>query len=400
MSFAAPGIYEGPYAAAGARSGAAGGPLIDRLRLGSLWLLGAISGFVMIEPAPYEFLVVLSAIVFVATGLTLRTGHLPLMFLLIFYNIGFATSLVPVIELEDTAKWTAVSCFLSLTTLFFAVALADDTARRVDILMRGYVACAVITSIIAMLAYFKLIPGWETFIFALRARSTFKDPNVFGPFLVLPGADRAAADHVSAACAPSCSTARSPLIVAAGLFLSFSRGAWGHFGASALIMLMFTYLTTRSSAQRLRIVVVAAIGAAIITAFIVALLSLDEVADLFKQRASLVQNYDAGHLGRFGRHILGALLIFDHPLGVGPLQFSKYFPEDPAQLVPRRLHGGRLARRLYVLGARPGDARRSGCATCSSAPPGSRPISRPTPPSWARWARATSSTCSTGATTT
>ena len=42
-----------------------------------------------------------------------------------------------------------------------------------------------------------------------------------------------------------------------------------------------------------------------------------------------MQNYDAGHLGRFGRHILGALMIFDHPLGVGPLQFSKYFPEDP-----------------------------------------------------------------------
>jgi hypothetical protein len=94
-------------------------------------------------------------------------------------------------------------------------------------------------------------------------------------------------------------------------------------------MLGFTYVTTPSTAQRLRIVVVAAIGAAMIAAFIMALLSFDLVADLFKERASLVQNYDAGHLGRFGRHILGALLIFDHPLGVGPLQFSKYFPEDP-----------------------------------------------------------------------
>jgi hypothetical protein len=66
-----------------------------------------------------------------------------------------------------------------------------------------------------------------------------------------------------------------------------------------------------------------------IAGFLLALLSIDAVAELFKERASLVQNYDAGHLGRFGRHILGALLIFDHPLGVGPLQFSKYFPEDP-----------------------------------------------------------------------
>ena len=105
---------------------------VDRVRLGSLWLVGAISGFVVIEPAPYEFMVVLAAIAFAATGLTIRTGHLALMFMLIFYNIGFATSLVPVIELADTAKWTAVPCFLSLPPLFFAVRPTDDTARRAD----------------------------------------------------------------------------------------------------------------------------------------------------------------------------------------------------------------------------------------------------------------------------
>jgi hypothetical protein len=325
MSVAAPaGFGDGRYGSAGARPGV----FVDRVRLGSLWLVGAISGFVVIEPAPYEFMVVLAAIVLAATGLTIRTGHLALMFMLIFYNIGFATSLVPVIELADTAKWTAVSCFLSLTTLFFAVALTDDTARRADILLRGYIVCAVITSIVAVVTYFRLVPGWEPFIYASRARSTFKDPNVFGPFLILPALIVLQRMLVGGLRAFVLNGAIA-LVIAAGLFLSFSRGAWGHFGASALVMLTFTYLTTRSGAQRLRIVVVAAIGAAMIAAFLLALLSLDVVAELFKERASLVQNYDAGHLGRFGRHILGALLIFDHPLGVGPLQFAKYFPEDP-----------------------------------------------------------------------
>ena len=325
MSVAAPaGFGDGRYGPAGARPNI----FIDRLRLGSLWLVGAISGFVVIEPAPYEFMVVLAAIVFAATGLTIRTGHLALMFMLIFYNIGFASSLVPVIELADTAKWTAVSCFLSLTTLFFAVALTDDTARRADILLRGYIVCAVITSVVAVVTYFRLVPGWEPFIYASRARSTFKDPNVFGPFLILPALIVLQRMLVGGLRTFVLNGAVA-LVIAAGLFLSFSRGAWGHFGASVLVMLTFTYLTTRSGAQRLRIVVVAAIGAATIAAFLLALLSLDVVAELFKERASLVQNYDAGHLGRFGRHILGALLIFDHPLGVGPLQFSKYFPEDP-----------------------------------------------------------------------
>jgi len=267
-------------------------------------------------------------VVFVATGLTLRAGHLPLMFLLIFYNIGFIIALIPVIDSPGTAKWTAVSCYLSVTTLFFAMVLVEDTARRVEILMQGYMIGAVVTSGIAVLGYFELIPGWAIFIGALRARSTFKDPNVFGPFLILPallmlqrimfGGLRGLLRKTAVA-----------LMIAAGLLLSFSRGAWGHFCVSALLMLYLTYVTTRSTAERMRIAIVALLGTVLIAVFIVALLSLDQVSNLFAERASLLQDYDAGHTGRFGRHILGALMVLDYPFGIGPLQFSRYLSEDP-----------------------------------------------------------------------
>jgi hypothetical protein len=328
MAFAATNLDGTPSGSLGARSVAATNPFIEQLRLGSLWLVGASGGFVMLEPAPYEFLIMLSMIVFVATGLKLRKGHLPLMFLLIFNNIGFATSLMPVITLDGTARWTAVSCFLSVTTLFFAVALAEDTARRADILLRGYILAAVITSASAVLAYFRLIPGWEILIHNLRATSTFKDPNVFGPFLILPTLivlQRIMSSSLRGLL-PNLAVA---MTLAAALFLSFSRGAWGHFGASLLVMLYLSYVTTRSSGERMRIVIVAVLGGILITAFIVALLSLDQVADLFKERASLVQEYDAGQTGRFGRHILGAMMALDHPIGIGPLQFKNYLPEDP-----------------------------------------------------------------------
>jgi hypothetical protein len=321
MSFATS-TYAPPYAPAPTPA------LVRRLQLGSLWLVGAINGFVLIEPAPYEFMIMLAALVFIATGVALRAGHVALLLMLIFYNIGYATSLVPVIDFEDTAKWTAVSCFLSLTTLFYAVALADDTARRADVLLRGYIFCAVITSIIGVLAYFKAMPGWENFILALRARSTFKDPNVFGPFLVLPGMivmQRMMFGRLRDLLV----NAPILLVIAAGLLLSFSRGAWGHFAASAVVLLFFTFVTTRSNVQRLRIIAFAALAVVALAAFIAALLSIDAVADLFKERASLVKNYDTGHLGRFNRHLLGGMMVFDYPLGVGPLQFSRYFPEDP-----------------------------------------------------------------------
>src|SRR5579864_8222527 len=231
MAFASNALEAASNETAGALPGAAVNPFIDQLRFGSLWLVGVSGGFVIVEPAPYEFLTIFAMILFLMTGLTLRAGHLPLMFLLIFYNIGFATSLMPVITLEDTAKWTAVSCFLSVTTMFFATALVEDTTRRTQALLHGYTTAAVITSTAAVLAYFRLFPGWDIFIHNLRATATFKDPNVFGPFLILPalivlqkimfGRVRGLVADLAVA-----------LILVAALFLSFSRGAWGHFVVS------------------------------------------------------------------------------------------------------------------------------------------------------------------------
>src|SRR5262245_44748087 len=73
----------------------------------------------------------------------------------------------------------------------------------------------------------------------------------------------------------------------------------------------------------------AVLGMAAIAAFVAALLSIDQVAGLFKERASLEQSYDVGHTGRFGRHVLGFLMALDHPFGIGPLQFRTLFPEAP-----------------------------------------------------------------------
>ena len=42
-----------------------------------------------------------------------------------------------------------------------------------------------------------------------------------------------------------------------------------------------------------------------------------------------MQSYDAGPQGRFGRHLAGFLLMLDFPFGIGPMQFTQYFTEDP-----------------------------------------------------------------------
>jgi O-antigen ligase len=159
-----------------------------------------------------------------------------------------------------------------------------------------------------------------------RARGTFNDPNVLGAFLVLPGM---LIFHRILAGERIIRSSLMLLIMLAALLLTFSRGAWGQFAFAALMMMVLSFVTTGSTRERVRIVLVAIAGAVVFAAFIAALLSVDKVADLFQERAALEQSYDAGHFGRFGRYILGIDLALQSPFGIGPLQFAKYFPEDP-----------------------------------------------------------------------
>ena len=299
-----------------------------RLTRGFMWLIALSGGFVIIEPAPYEFLIAIAMVVFLAAGLVVRPLHVPLIALLLAYNIGYLIGVVPVISLEGTAMWTAVSCFMSITTLFFALALVTDTSSRLDMLLKGYMASAIVVSLFGIVTYFHLLPGSETFIFAMRSKATFKDPNVLGAFLVLPAV--LAMQRVMLGGARNVIVGGfCALVVALELLLAFSRGAWGVAAAAVLLTLLFTFLTSSSAKERLRIVVFAAAGLAVVAAVLALALTLPQVQSLFEERASLVQSYDSGRFGRFGRHILGALLALDHPFGIGPLQFSKYFPEDP-----------------------------------------------------------------------
>ena len=113
------------------------------------------------------------------------------------------------------------------------------------------------------------------------------------------------------------------------MLLSFSRAAWGQLAFAAHMVLFLTLVTSPSSNQRMRIVLLAIAGVGGLALYMAGLLSLEAVSNLLKERLNFNQSYDVGETGRFGRHLLGALLALDVPFGIGPLQFPKFFPEDP-----------------------------------------------------------------------
>ena len=163
------------------------GPRIatESLRAVLLWLMAFSGGFVFIEPGPYEFVGMATMFLFTIMGLTLRASLAPLILLLTLLNIGYALSLFELSGQTAPTIWVLVSVFLSLTAIFYAAMLGTNTEARLRWLLRGYVAAAVVVSLLAIAGYFGLFGG--RFVVYSRATGTFKDPNVFAAFLILPG---------------------------------------------------------------------------------------------------------------------------------------------------------------------------------------------------------------------
>ena len=302
---------------------------VERLRGALLWLTGFSGAFVFMEPSPYEVVSLLSIIVFLITGLTVRPSHMPLIVLLLLYACGFALAAVQVIDQSKVVTWVLVSWYLCATTIFFALLLGINTAERLSLLTRGCIMAAVIASIAGILGYFHVLGDLsDLFLRYSRARGTFNDPNVLGAFLIFP-ALLVLQRILNGSPGEVLRGAMLIFLMVVALLLTFSRAAWGQFAFTAALLMFFTFVTSRSNNERLRILLIAVVGAVVLGLFVAALLSIEKIADLFQERATLDQSYDVGHLGRFGRYVLGFELALDRPFGIGPLQFATLFPEDP-----------------------------------------------------------------------
>lgn len=308
----------------------AGRPLTfsaEGLREGIVWLAVASSFFVMFEPAPYDLLFILAIGVFAATGLNLPRALLPFVLLVILYQLGAVLTLTLVYDRADTQKWTTVGVFLSGTGVFYSLLLAERTEIRGRLIANAWVIAGAIGGALAIVGYFHLAPFSDQLLIYGRAKATFKDPNVYAPYLIFPAL--VLIQRLYAVDIRKSLLVLLPLgLIMSGIFLSFSRGSWGHLIGSAALMTALTILAAPTPARRARILLIcgaAALGAALLIAV---LLSMPSVSSLFAERASLEQNYDVGRYGRFGRHAAGFQLALERPLGIGIFQFAKLFGAD------------------------------------------------------------------------
>lgn len=285
-----------------------------------------LSGFVIREPAPYEIYMAGLIGVWALFGLRISRPVAPLLALLVLFNIGGMISMTQMANLMDTPLYIAVSLFLAFTAVFFA-AVVEAQPALYGLIYRAWIAAAVVTSALGIVGYFGLMPGAAMFTKFERAAGAFQDPNVFGPFLALPGIYLLYLVLTSSPLRMALYGAPL-LVIVAGIFLSFSRGAWGLFGAAAILLTAALFLQSDSGRFRLRIATMTIVAVALLFVAFFVVLQIPGVGEMFTQRAQLAQDYDSARLGRFARHVIGFQMAIEHPLGIGPLVFGQIFGED------------------------------------------------------------------------
>ncbi len=309
----------GPAAYAMAMPQAAAG-LRERVLLMVLYISVLLSSVAVIEPSPHDFMMPVLFGACIIAGVRFERQVVLLFLLLLIWNAGGLLSLLNVPGQVKTVQYTATSIYLSLAAVMYGCMFTQDTMPRIVTLRAAYVLTAVLASLAGIAGYFQAFPHAEQ-LFAItgRAQGAFKDPNVFGPFLIWPVLvvlERMLVRRVRWHDLAIVS------VLLLGLLLSFSRGAWFHFAVSGVVTIALAFLTAPTQGVRVRIFGLSVIGLAALAAFIALALSFHSVSSMFTERFHLVQSYDVGQGGRFRLQELALAALLKYPNGMGPFEFS------------------------------------------------------------------------------
>ncbi len=301
-------------------------PFRERLLLVVLYLATLGSSVAFIEPSPNDAMIGVLAVVCLIRGVRFeRNFTLPLV-LLLLWNVAALIALINSYDTVKSVQATITAFYMGGSAILFACVFADNTLARISVTRAAYIPTATVIAFCGVAGYLHLFPGAEIFAPFGRALGAFKDPNVFGPFLIWPALvviERMMTKRISLI----------DLVVLGtllfGLLLSFSRGAWFHFAVSCAVMLTFSVMVAPNNALRMRIVTLTAAGVVLLAVLLLVLLSIPSIGGFFFERAQLLQQYDVGQGGRFAQQEIALKNILEFPFGMGPEEFGRIHGLQP-----------------------------------------------------------------------
>jgi hypothetical protein len=151
--------------------------------LGTLIFGFALLGIVRIEPAPVDF--VLAVLIAATYAVRHAQPRIPAFIAIPLSLFGAVTvlSMVNATDLHRAITYEFITIYLIALGVWLSWAFTQE--RWVKLAMKTYIIVAVVCGALGPLALYGPLPHKSTFIYAgSRAMGLFKDPNVYGAFLV------------------------------------------------------------------------------------------------------------------------------------------------------------------------------------------------------------------------
>jgi len=314
---------------------------VQRFALRCVLVSFAVAFVVFIEPAPTDlFFAIGFLILILAVGLRFEITPETRSFHALF--IGFVVfnilSLLVATSFSFGLRYFLITLYLVLIPLVMTHFASVFGARGVDALYVAFVLGTICGGVVGVAALAGVAPGPVDLYFrsdeGLRLSPLFKDPNVYGPYMVAGGfvlLARALATQARSRLV----TIGLSLFVLALMVLTFSRGAWVNAAVVVLVFLTLIAAYTRSLQDMKWLVVLLVLSGVAIAVglpFMLSSLGLDE---FFAQRAQL-QYYDTD---RFSNWVTAYTISLREPLGIGPGHFVRQadFPQSEFDLDPHNI---------------------------------------------------------------
>ena len=308
-----------PATALSAASATRSTPLAESILNSVLFVTMMLSSIAFIEPSPHDVMMFVLLAACIAARVPFDRRLIPLFLLLVMWLAGGALCLIRVGDDAKAIQYFGTSVYLGIAAVLFACLFSEEDLARLAIMRRAYLLAALIATAAGYMGFFHLFSAASIFMDGVRVSATFKDPNVYGPFLIFP---LLLLIMQLLTRGPRILGIAAMIALLGGLFLSFSRGAWLHFAVSAIVCFMLLLVVTPDRRMRSRIILLGFVAAIVIALLVIALLSIDSIRDLFIERAKAIQPYDVGPGGRFTEQQLALSVILEHPNGLGPFVFA------------------------------------------------------------------------------
>jgi len=301
----------------------------SKYSLALVWAIIATSSFVYQEPAITDLLSIVALGLFFVFGMRIPSGFGVGSFFLGIYLVAnvVASALTP--EPLDSLRSMSVRFFMAANCLLFVCLIYENPQKVLRVIWSGFIVAALISVAAGMIGYYGLGLS-EIVIENGRVRALFKDPNVYGPFLV-PVVIYALARMETASQRQKLGYGALIGICAFGLLLGFSRGSFINFAISLALYFIIRIRTQRSVIKRQRVIwtfVGLIIGGIVVVG---GAASTEKVQKMLQVRMKVVQYYDTGEGGRMTRQMEVLNEIMVTPIGIGPGQSEKemYFDQAP-----------------------------------------------------------------------